>query len=345
MKKRIAAFMLALTMLLSGCGMSAGTDSTAITIQKDGENVMEIAASYVWLYALMYKDQYEMFFGEEIWQETMEDGMTYEEYLKEDMINEIQHIKLVVLAAQAAGMSLTDEEVEFCKANAAEYIDTIEKATQKKTGIDEEVYARFEEDFALYEKYKTEYLSDKTANVDEEALRQSDFFVLTFYTYEYNEEGELTEYTGADKEAVKQQADEAYAMLQSGKTMEEVAAAYDMNPEECMYVTGKTPIEEQDEYYDAAFENAAFALKEGEYSPVTECLDGYCIIQMLTENNEEETASAIESAEQDILETMFNSHVKELADTYLLIVDEDEWNKITFQADIAFVEEETENEE
>ena len=42
---------------------------------------------------------------------------------------------------------------------------------------------------------------------------------------------------------------------------------------------------------------------------------------------------------------MFNSHVKALADTYLLIVDEDEWNKITFQADIAFVEEETENEE
>jgi len=331
-----------MAMLLSGCSGSAHADNTTITIKEKDEVRMEIASSYVWLYALMYKDQYESFFGADFWTQTDESGTTFEEIYKNDMLAEIQHVKLTVLAAQDSGMTLTDEEVDMCKANAAEFIHSIEKETQKKTGIDEEVYARFEEDFALYEKYKTEFLETKTVQADEEGLKQSDFFILTFYNYETNEEGEITEYTGAELEAVKKKAEDAYAMLQSGKTMEEVAIAYDMDPDECMLVTGRTPVDARDEYYDEAFENAAFALKEGEYSPVTECLDGYCIIQMVSEINEEETASAIEYAKQQLLEDLYLNHLNELAKRYVMYIEDEEWNAITFQTEIAFVDEDSE---
>jgi hypothetical protein len=342
MKKRIAAIFLAMVMILSGCGGSAHADNTVITIKEKEEVRMEVASSYVWLYALMFKDQYETFFGEEIWTETDEEGTAYEEIYKNDMLAEIQHVKLTVLAAQDSGMSLTAEEIAMCKANAAEFIHSIEKDTQKMTGIDEEVYARFEEDFALYEKYKTEFLETKTVQVDEEGLKQSDFFVLTFYNYEMNEEGEITEYTGADLEAVKQKAEEAYAMLESGKTMEEVAIAFDMDPDECMLVTGKTPVDAQDEYYDEAFEKAAFALKEGEYSKVTECAEGYSIIKMVSELNGEATVSAIEYARQQLLEDLYINHLNDLAQKYVMYIENEEWAKITFQADISFLEEESE---
>lgn len=344
MKKRLTALILTMVLLFTGCGGSAHADNTTLTFKKDGETKLEISSSYVWLYALMYKDQYEDFMGADFWDEMDENGVTYEEVYKYDMLGEIQHVKLAVLAAAEEGMALTPEEVEFCKGNAAEFIDYVEKGTQKKTGIDEEVYARFEEDFALYEKYKTAFLEDKTVSVDEEGLKQSDFFVLPFYTYEYNEEGELTEFTGADKEAVKKKAEEAYKMLQSGKSMEEVAEAFEMNPEDCMLVTGKTPVDARDDSYDEAFENAAFSLKEGEYSPVTEYAEGYCIIKMVTALNEEETASAIIQAEQQLMEDLFNSHINELAKIYVMEIDEEEWGRITFKADIAFVEEENQDE-
>ena len=339
MKRRIAAILLALVMVLGGCGGSAHADNIAITIKEQDKVLMEVASSYVWLYTLMYKDQYEAFFGTDFWTQTDESGMTYEEFCKEDMLSEIQHVKFTVLAAQASGMNLTDEEVAMCKANAAEYIDYVEKETQKRTGIDEEVYARFEEDFALYEKYKTEFLEAQIVEVDEESLKQSDLFVIQFPTFEFNEAGEITQFTGAQLEEVKQKAQEAYAMLQSGKTMEEVAFAYDMDPDACMMIAGKTPVENQGESYDDAFENAAFSLKEGEYSAVTECSDGYYIIMMVSENNTEETAMAIESKKQEMLEQSYKEHLSELAKRYVVQVDEEEWKAITFQADIAFVNE------
>jgi len=101
-------------------------------------------------------------------------------------------------------------------------------------------------------------------------------------------------------------------------------------------------VDARDEYYDAAFEEAAFGLKEGEYSKVTECADGYYIIKMVSELNAEETASAIEYARQQLLEDLYMNHLNNLAEKYVMYIENEEWTKITFQADIAFLEEEKE---
>lgn len=341
MKKRILALMMALAVVFSGC--SAAGSGEVFTLEKDGKTVGEVSAAYAWLYTLMYKDQYEAFFGETFWDEMDENGVTYAESFKEDLIDEMKKMKVVALEAEADGVTLTEEELQTCKDTAAEYISTIEEETREKTGISEEVFAEFEEDYAIYEKYKTELLSKETIVVDRESVRQSDLFVLHFPTVEYTEEGEEITYDDDVKADVKKKAEAAYAMLESGKTMEQTAQANDMDPEECMMVAGKTAEEYQDEYYDAAFEEAAFSLKEGEYSEVVEGLDGYYIIQMVSLENTEETDAAVESAETEAGEAAFDPMLEEMMAKYEVTMNDKNWEEISFKAEIYFVAEDYED--
>ena len=345
MKKRILALTMALACVFTGCGATNPGKGEVFTIEKDGKTVDEVSEAYAWLYTLMYKDQYEAFFGDTFWDEMDEDGVTYAELFKEDLIDEIKMMKVIALEAEAAGVTLTEEELQTCKDTAAEYTPTIEEETRKNTGIDEEVFTEFEADFAIYEKYKTELLSGKDVSVDRESVRQSDLFVLYFPTVDYTEDGEEIIFEDDEKAEVKKQADAAYALLESGKTMEQTAEANDMDPEECMMVAGKTAEADQDEYYDAAFEEAAFSLKEGEYSKVVEGMDGYYIIQMVSLENEEETNAALESAEAEAGEALFTPILEEMLEQYEVTMNEKNWEKIDFKAEISFIEDASEEED
>lgn len=328
---------------MTGCG-NGSSDSAAtgnaFTIEKDNETVAEVSAEYAWLDALSFKDAYESFFGSSFWEEEDEDGVTYAELFKDELLDDLKMRKVVVLEAEAAGITLSDEEKEICQANAEEYIDSITDETKELTGITLDTLAEYEMDYAIYEKYEASLLADADVEINEEDVRQSDLFVLYFETVEYTDEGEEVEYDDEQKAEQKKKADDAYKMLESGKTMEEVAEACDMDPDECMWVMGKTAKEDQDEYYDAAFENAAFSLEEGEYSKVVEGIDGYYVIQMVTLNNEEETAAAMETAQEDAASEIFYEVLDGVLGNYEVTMNDSVWEKIDLTADIAFVEEE-----
>lgn len=344
MKKRILILTVALAVMLSGCNKSSekklDTKSAVFTIEKDNKTVDAVSESYAWLYVLMYKDQYESFFGSEFWDEESEDGTTYGEMFKEELLDEIKQVKILALEAEANGVTLNDEEKDICASNAQEYIESIEEDTLKKTGITADTLAEYDEDYTLYDKYKNELLKEKDVEINEDDVRQSDLFILNFETVDYDEEGEEVQVSDKKKAEQKKKAEEAYAMLKEGKDIETVAEEFGFDPDVCQMTTGKTAEADQDEYYDEAFETAAFALKEGEYSEVTECRDGYYIIQMITEENEEETAAAMESAEEAKADEIFMPMLEEMEEKYEVTMNEENWDKISFSADIAFVTEE-----
>lgn len=346
-KKKIGIAILGLAVMMSGCQTTEKVDtkSAVFTIEKDGKTVDAVSEQYAWLYTLMYKDQYEAFFGEEFWEEQSEDGTTYAELFKEDLIDEMKSVKMFNLEAEANGVSLDKEEKEICASNAEQYLESIEEDTLKKTGITAQTLAEYEEDYTLYDKYRTELLKNEKIEINEEEVKQSDFFILNFETVDYDDDGEEIVYSAKKKAAQKKKAEEAYKMLQSGKDIETVAEKYGFDPDICQLTTGKTPEKDRDEYYDEAFENAAFSLKEGEYSKVTECMDGYYIIKMLAEENEDETAAAMESAQQEMEEELFAPMLEEIESKYEITMNEENWDKISFTEKIGYKEEEVSEEE
>ena len=331
-----------LVMLLTGCSTentkTIDTKNAVFTIEKDGKTVGAVSKSYAWLYTLMYKDSYESWFGSSFWEEETEDGTTYGDMFKEEMINDMKQAKVLRLEAEENGVTLDDEEKSICASNAKEYLEEIEEDTLKKTGITEEIMTEYLEDYTIYDKYKEKLLENEEIEISEDEVRQSDLFVLTFSTLEDDGETQVSEEKKAE---VKKKADVAYQLLQAGKDIEKVAEKYGLDPEECQWTSGRTAEADQDEYYDKAFEDAAYSLEEGEISKVTECNDGYYIIKMITKDNEEETAAAMEEAEQNKADELFAPMLEKMDEKYDITMNESNWDEISFSADIGFIQEET----
>ena len=334
--------------MLTGCNKQKtekiDTKTAAFTIEKDGKTVGAVSEPYAWLYTLIYKQQYESFFGADFWDEKDEEGTTYGETFKEELMNEMKQVKILALEAKKNGVELTDEEKDICLSNAEEALNQIEEETLKKTGITKETLAEYEEDYTVFDKYKTKLLEKENIEINEEDVRQSDLFLLNFETVNYDENGEETPLSDQKKAKQKKKAEEAYAMLQKGTDIEKVAEKFGFDPDECTMTAGKTAKEDRDEYFDEAFEKAAFGLKEGEFSKVTECRDGYYIIKMITKENEEETAAAMEQAESDQADKLFTPMLEKIEDSYDVTMNEENWDKISMSADIAFKPEEAEEE-
>ena len=252
------------------------------------------------------------------------------------MIHEMKRTKYMVMEAEKEGIVLSDEEKDIMTQNVQDIYSNIEEDTLEKTGITEETVMEYEEDYQIFQKYSMHLMEQQDVSIKEEDVRQSDLFVLRFDTMDYDDEGKEVPYSDEKKAEQKKKAEKAYAMLEDGMKIEDVAKEFKIHPADCEMVMGRTPETQRDEYYDEAFENAAFSLKEGEYSKVTEGRDAYFIIEMRVEDNEEETAIAMEQAEAEAQHDLLIPIMEKIEEEYDMTINEENWDKISLMADISF---------
>lgn len=240
--------------------------------------------------------EYEMLFGADIWNETM-DGMAFEKYVINQVRSKLTRIKCMNQVATSKGIVLSNLEEQNIGKAAAEYIDGVDEKVLKKYGITED---------SIKEMYRSMLLADK---------------LYDYLTYEVDIEISEDEARVMQIQYIKADSLEGATVIKSRLDAGESFAALikENNAYEYNYELRRGEMEE-------AFEEAAFNLITGQISDVITTESGFYIIMCVNEYDKEKTASNKEKMINDRklakFNTVFEAYEAELYAEY----NEELWN-------------------
>lgn len=340
---------LALVMVLlltTVCGAACGGEKEGVDETLSAEEqaqqdaIIQVGEKYVGLdeimfYVLCLRQQYEGYFGEEIWSVDV-GGRSFEEMCKEDVFNEIVQLKVITAMAESQGVEVTEDEAAEIQDTVLEQMEEIDELDALLYHIDQELLESIYHDNYLSSKMFEVVTSDVDTNVSEEEAHHAQFLVLTLLT-----EGEDKDYNQIqlDEEARAQTLELAEELrtqlleVMEDGTPEEVAAEFESlalthsDLAEIHQVLGRGDMD------DAAFDRIAFGLRTGGISRVIEGEHAIYLVYCVNELDEDATAEA----KEEIILARQDAAFREIYEGWLqevtIHVDEEKWAAVSFLAE------------
>lgn len=287
--KKIFTLILCLIMTASLIGCSSNKKVVATV---NGQDIT--LGNYEKLLALN-KSSMESYYGSDIWSQEIEEGKTYEDTLKEMVIETMIGSEVIYQQAEKEKVAPTDEQIQeqLDSFNETTKDDADYQAELKKMGINEEflkfqfardlansnLQEKFEGDTKIPEDDMKKYYEENKDSFYTDTVTASHILLKTI-----DDEG--NELSDAKKKEAKKKAEEALAKIKAGEDFAEVAKEYSEDStasnggELGTFGRGKMVTE---------FEDASFAMKAGEISDIVETQYGYHIIKVTDRVDKQET--------------------------------------------------------
>ena len=314
MKKR--ALILALAGIMAASLIGCGSLKDDAVVVKAGDE--EITAGVANFYARYTQAQYETYFasyfgGDDMWTKNASDGKTYEESIKETLLDDLKNMALLekhmkdydVKLTKADKKAINDAAEEFDKANS-------QKKKDKVSGSEENV-KRVMTLMVIEQKMRSAIVAEANVNVtDEEAVQKHMQYVEFDYTTS-SDSSDSSDTTVSDDEK-KQVKEKAAAFVEGAKGTEAKDATFDSD--------SVSPSKE--------VVKAADKLGEGELTGVVES-DTACYVAKVTSLNDE---AATETKKQSLLTEKQDKYYKKVLKKWKkeekITVHKGTWNKIDF---------------
>ena len=287
--KKIFTLILCLMMTLSLVGCSSDKKAVAIV---NGQDIT--LGNYEKLLALN-KSSMEAYYGSEIWSTEIEEGKTYEETLRDMVLETMIGSEVVYQQAEKDKVAPTEEQIQEQIDSFNESIkdDTDYQAELKKMGIDEEflkfqfardlansnLQEKFEEDTKISENDMKKYYEDNKDDFYTDTVTASHILIKT-------QDDEGNELSDTKKKEAKKKAEEVLAKVKAGEDFAELAKEYSEDSSASSggdlgtFGRGQMVTE---------FEDAAFAMNAGEISDIVQTEYGYYIIKVTDRVNKQES--------------------------------------------------------
>lgn len=300
--KRIT-FKLSILILVIMCIISGCTSVNEDIVAK--VNGVKITKENFEKTSLKVGKEYEMIFGENIWNSEVDGGQIFKDVFKEEILNVMISQELVSQQANKEGIKVTDQEISNELKSFKEYIGKMPTYLDflQENQIDDEFLKSHIKQNLIFEKYRNKIMSE--SNIDESELRTyyeahldeykkeeikaSHIFISTLNSMKEP----LSEEEVAKKES---EAKELLKRLKSGEDFAKLAKEYSeddvsaVNGGDLGYFTKGVMLPE--------FEEAAFKLNKGEMSDIVKSPSGYHIIKVFDRNVE---ISSFEDEKENIL--------------------------------------------
>ncbi|MGN0432053.1 MAG: peptidylprolyl isomerase [Lachnospiraceae bacterium] len=279
----------------------------------------------IMVYLTNTQNQYEDVYGEEIWQTNL-DGVTLEENVKEMVLARIAQIKTLNLLAEEKQVVLDENELEKVRCAAEEYYGSLNETEIEGLGVNPELIERMYAEYALAEKVYTDIIADIDLEISDDEARTITVQYIRIKTYAVDGRGEKIPYTEQAKAEAYEKACEILEMATGGE--------YEFESLVTLYSEDKTADRSfRKGEMEAAFEEAAFNLGNGEISGVIEGIDGYYIIKCLNTFNREETDHNKLLIVEERKKEVFGEEYDVFVDTLTRKLNEEAWEKVALLHD------------
>lgn len=292
-RKKLAVLLAAAVMAgsFSGCGLMENTE-IVFTTGLSGEQLFKIGKSVCTLpeamiYVMDYQRQYEGVYGVEMWEHDF-GGITFENYVKDTIVDQLASMKAITLLAGDYEVSLSSDEEEKVSQAAEDYYGALTEEQIEYMDLELKDVESLYRDHALSGKVYEEITKDVNTEVSDDEAR-----IITVQQIRLD--------SAETAQSVKEQLDE-------GRDFAAVASSYSLDSQ-VTYTFGRGE-------HDAAYEEAAFALENDQVSNVIETEDGYYILKCVNNFDQEATednkVTMVEKRRDELFESVYE---KLVADT------------------------------
>lgn len=331
--KRTVAVLMAGSVIaagLTGCGSKA-IDNSEVVATVNGEEISYGVANFS---ARMNQASVEYYYenmmgsavGSEMWTSEVEDGVTYEDSVKESIMDSLQSLYLIRQHAEECGVELTEEDQTAIE-KAVSIFEEDNALEDKELISGEETYVKeFLELMTIEQKMRKPMQDGYNTEVsDEEAAQKS----MTYVYFKFNttdEDGNSVELTDEEKAELKTKAETFSTTLKNDPTtsIDALAAEYGVEVEVVTFDAETTSP-------NADLIAAADALTaEGQATEVIESDYGYYVGQLKSLFDEEATASKKEAIIEERKEAQYTALLESWKEEAEVTVNEEVWDKIDF---------------
>ena len=321
-----AAGVLAAT-AVTGCSGSINTDAVVATVGDD-----EISLRVANFYARMTQGQYETYYasmmgttGDAMWTQEAGEDQTYEESVKDGLLENLENMYLISQHAADYEVSLTEEEEDAIAEAAAQFDeDNTDEAKETVSGYRKDI-----EEFLRLATIQTKMDSKMREGVDEEvsdeeAAQKAMQYVFFSYTTT-DDSGNTTELTDEEKESLKTDAQSLVDRVNAGEDISTVAEELGQTAYDLTFDSESTSPNEDLIAAVDAFET------EGQVTDVIEADDGLYVGRLTSLLDRDATDQKKTSIVEERRQEQYDSLLEEWRNDTDIKVDEKVWDKVDFE--------------
>lgn len=307
--------------LLMGCG-KLNSDDVIATVG-DSKITANVANFYARYQEAQMEATYGSLLGEDMWKQEAEEGSTYEETVKKNILESLEQYYILEDHMKDYEIVISDEEKETIKKVAQKFEEGNELEAKDAVSGDAKTVERVLTLLTVQQKMYTAMTADVSTEVSDEEAAQKSMQYVAFSFTSTDEEGKSVEADDAAKAELKQKADAFLAGAQSAEDF----AAY---ATEAGYEAQTATFDKESTSPDAAVISAADALAEGALTEVIQTDNGYYVAKVTSlldrDATDKKKETIVNQNKQEQFTTIYDGWKKDTK----ISVDKKNWAKISF---------------
>lgn len=329
MKKLVTGVLIVLAVLmLTGCSLFESKDEETVGFLSDTVFTVDkerIGLSEWYLYQLPVESDYEVLYGEGLWDYPVGDKKMAE-LVKDEIRDRIISVKLVSKRAEKLGITLSEEDKTGLEYNTEEYYEKLGTENAERYGITKDI---------IYTVYRDNLLASRvyeqlTLNVDTHIPEEEVRHMVLQYVYVPKF------YEGTDEEKIYYSEEEcvnlgAAALLFMSKVQSRPAGATfsSENSEEYAPIELIADHKTLCEKLPDNLGDIAFNLEENEIEGIYETKDGFFLLDCVKRTDEESTDKARIKIIEEREKTLFDESYRAWEDEAVIKTNYPVWNLVT----------------